>query len=561
MDTATVEVTVTGVNGEPTSTTPPNRTGTDAEVVSVDVSGNFSDPDNGDTLTFTATGLPPGLSIDGTTGVISGTIDPSASVNGPYTVTVTATDGSEASTQQTFTWTVSNPAPIAQDDALTTGENTPLSGSVFVDNGSGADSDPDGDTFVVSAVNGIAGSVGGSVTGSNGGTFVVHADGSYTFNPGTAFDNLAVGATRTTSITYTISDGEGGVDTATVTVTVTGVNDPPVGKPAEFTIVENGSLQAAVTATDVDGDELSYSGPVSGPSHGRLVVNPDGTFRYVPDLSFVGVDEFVVLVDDGNGGTALINVKVNVNNVPVVVPPPIEPIKEPFIPVVNSKPFVVDGIVLDTVNNIVRLGDHTMDVQVPGIVIDTVNAVKRLDSFGGHGGKNVLAESIIGNTTDLNRLLRSARAAYPDVASSWNVDTWFGYSVRMDVSTDAGATHMQSAEKIVVETLVYNRLTYVEISNTIDQYEGDRVIGYQVLQSDGKPLPRWVNHAENGQLLIENPIDDRKLDLKITARLESGASISRFVTIQTGTGEVREAAKPDRATAPMFQEQLRQHAN
>ncbi len=57
---------------------------------------------------------------------------------------------------------------------------------------------------MVSEVNGVAGNVGGSVTGSNGGTFVVLGDGSYTFDSGTAFDNLAVGETRTTSISYTI---------------------------------------------------------------------------------------------------------------------------------------------------------------------------------------------------------------------------------------------------------------------------------------------------------------------------------------------------------------------
>ncbi len=258
--TSTLTITINGTNDAPTSTALPGRTGTDAEVVSVDVSGNFTDPDSGDTLTFTATGLPPGLSIDGTTGVISGTIDPSASVTGPYAVTVTATDGSDATTQQTFTWTVNNPAPIAQDDALTTGENTSLSGSVFVDNGSGIDSDPDGDTFVVSEVNGVAGNVGGSVTGSNGGTFVVLGDGSYTFDPGMAFDNLAVGETRTTSITYTIDDGEGGVDTATVTVTVTGVNDAPTS-----------TALPDITGTDAEVVSVDVSGHFTDPDSGDIL--------------------------------------------------------------------------------------------------------------------------------------------------------------------------------------------------------------------------------------------------------------------------------------------------
>ena len=59
------------------------------------------------------------------------------------------------------------------------------------------------DTHTVSAVNGVPGNVGAGVTGSNGGTFTIAANGSYTFNPGAAFDDLAVGQTRTTSVTYT----------------------------------------------------------------------------------------------------------------------------------------------------------------------------------------------------------------------------------------------------------------------------------------------------------------------------------------------------------------------
>ncbi|PSL51953.1 subtilisin family serine protease [Saccharothrix carnea] len=60
---------------------------------------------NDDTLTYSATGLPWGLTIAPATGVISGT--PTAS--GTYTVTVSASDGAGSPSQTTFTWTVSNP--------------------------------------------------------------------------------------------------------------------------------------------------------------------------------------------------------------------------------------------------------------------------------------------------------------------------------------------------------------------------------------------------------------------------------------------------------------------
>ena len=46
------------------------------------------------------------------------------------------------------------------------------------------------------------------------------------FDPGDAYNTLRAGETRTTSVTYTVSDSRD-TDTATLTVTVTGVNDPP----------------------------------------------------------------------------------------------------------------------------------------------------------------------------------------------------------------------------------------------------------------------------------------------------------------------------------------------
>src|SRR5262249_20986080 len=76
------------------------------QAVSLPVTAN--DP-NGDTLSYSATGLPTGLSINQTTGVISGTVASGADAGSPYTVTVSASDGPlQGST--TFTWAVSNAA-------------------------------------------------------------------------------------------------------------------------------------------------------------------------------------------------------------------------------------------------------------------------------------------------------------------------------------------------------------------------------------------------------------------------------------------------------------------
>ena len=227
-DTATVTVTVTGTNDAPVSVALGDQSNNDADVVSVDVSGSFSDPDTNDTLTFSATGLPPGLTISNA-GVISGTIAANASVSGPYSVTVTATDGTTP-TSQTFTWTVGNPAPTAADDAF--GDDRERDGLRQRHHRcTGTDTDPDGDTLTVTEVNGVAGNVGNAVAGSAGGNFTISFDGCVVVRSRHGVRRSRRGRDALDhrhGIVYRISDGQGGTDTATVTVTVTGTNDAPV---------------------------------------------------------------------------------------------------------------------------------------------------------------------------------------------------------------------------------------------------------------------------------------------------------------------------------------------
>ena len=148
-----------------------------------------------------------GLSINAATGVITGTIDRSASQagGGIYNIVVTRRIGSLSATQS-FSWTVTNPAPVAVNDtALIVNEDTAGTTVNVLTN----DSDPDGDPLTI---------VSASATN---GTVVVNANGTITFTPNANYNGPA-------AITYTISDGQGGTATATIPVTVIAVNDAPV---------------------------------------------------------------------------------------------------------------------------------------------------------------------------------------------------------------------------------------------------------------------------------------------------------------------------------------------
>ncbi len=120
----------------------PNQTNADSTTIApLDVSGFFADVDTTDSISFSSTTLPPGLSINSTTGVITGTLPANASDSGPYSVTIVGTDGSGSSTTQTFTWTVTNPTTDCERMMRSSGtENASLSGNVITDdNGSGVD--------------------------------------------------------------------------------------------------------------------------------------------------------------------------------------------------------------------------------------------------------------------------------------------------------------------------------------------------------------------------------------------------------------------------------------
>ena len=218
-------------------------------------------------------GTPPGLTVRL---VDDSAVTPALPAAGATNVDVTTSGGttrySDNANAVTLTThiTAVNDVPVAIADTGTTAENDTLivpAASGVLSNDTDVDSS---DTHSVSAVNGVAGNVGNPVTGSNGGSFTLAADGSYSFDPGTAFDNLAAGQTQTTSVTYTNLDSNGLSADSTLTITVTGANDAPLLADIVLRGYKNedagapsgaiGTLVSALTGGMTDADTGSPTG-------------------------------------------------------------------------------------------------------------------------------------------------------------------------------------------------------------------------------------------------------------------------------------------------------------
>ncbi|WP_299474577.1 Ig-like domain-containing protein [uncultured Roseibium sp.] len=142
------------------------------------------------------------------------------------TFTYVATDGEGNSEPATVTISIEgshdNTAPVSADDSYTVDEDGLLTGLNLLAN----DTDADGDGLTVASVNDSVASVGSQIMLESGALLTVNADGTFSYDQNGAFEALESGETGNDSFTYQVSDGKGGFDTATVTLTIDGVSDP-----------------------------------------------------------------------------------------------------------------------------------------------------------------------------------------------------------------------------------------------------------------------------------------------------------------------------------------------
>jgi hypothetical protein len=295
--TTTVTIQVAPVNDAPVANPLTLNTNEDTSV-----SGKVIATDvDGDTLSYSMTSNPANGTVSNFNAT-TGTFDyqPNANYHGTDTFTVSVSDGT-LTTTATVTIQVApvNDAPVANPLALTTDEDTAVSGKVIA-------TDVDGDTLTYSMTSNPA---NGTVSNFNAAT------GTFDYQPNANYHG-------TDTFTVSVSDGKV-TTTATVTIQVAPINDAPVASPLTLNTDEDTAVSGKVIATDVDGDTLTYS-ITSNPANGTVsnFNAATGTFDYQPNANYHGTDTFIVSVSDGDKTvTTTVTILVApVNDAPVASP-------------------------------------------------------------------------------------------------------------------------------------------------------------------------------------------------------------------------------------------------
>jgi VCBS repeat-containing protein len=336
-DSAQVLITVWGVEDAPVAYDDAATTDQDNTVYIPDVLQNDTDPDASETRRVA------GVNVSATLGLLSnhgdGTfeydpngqfdhLDLGQSATDSFTYDVAdSTDLTDTATV-TITITGLNDNPDAVDDAVS-GWETTEDALLTVSVESVLDNDTDPDASAVLTVN------GGSASSASGAAVSMAPDGTFTYDPtGVAsLQALASGDSVTDTFAYTVSDGLGGTDAATVTITIAGVNDAPTASDDAAATDEDTPIAVIdVLANDFDidaGDVVSVDSIDTVGTLGLVADNGDGTFAYDPHGAFeylsdgeIALDSFTYTATDVDGLTATATVTITVTGVTDASPPP-----------------------------------------------------------------------------------------------------------------------------------------------------------------------------------------------------------------------------------------------
>ncbi len=231
---------------------------------------------------------------------------PAGNYAGPDSFTYHANDGSLDSNVATVSITVIavNTAPVAVANSYSTNQATTL----VISAPGVLGNDTDAESNVLTAV---------LNSGPNHGSLTLNANGGFTYVPVPTYSGPD-------SFTYHANDGSLDSNVATVSITVIAVNTAPVAVANSYSTNQATTLVIAapgVLGNDTDAESNPLTAVLgSGPSHGSLTLNANGSFTYVPVPTYSGSDSFTYRANDGslNSNPATVTITVNaVNTAPV----------------------------------------------------------------------------------------------------------------------------------------------------------------------------------------------------------------------------------------------------
>ena len=499
--TATVNLTIASVNDAPLAN--PDSIATSEEtLININPLRNDSDVEN-DTLT-----LINAVTNNGTATVQSNnTLNYTPVMNfvGVAQVSYLVSDNNGGTATGIISVTVLNinVAPVALDDTANTQENTAVNINVLAN-----DSDIDGDTLVV---------LNATVSNPTNGTVSANADNTLLFTPTTNFNGNA-------SVNYTISDNNGGIASATVTVNVISVNSTPVAVNDYATTDEDTLVTINVLAndSDVDGDALMVTDPTA--TNGTVSVSLDSSIDYLPNANFNGSDTISYNVNDGNGATDSATVTVTIT-------------------AVNDAPIgVADTAVTNednAINIIVLANDTDIDTNATALTVTAVLATngtttvlpnQTIDynptlNFNGVDTISYTVNDDLGGssstTVSLTIVAQNDAPVAVDDTSSTDEDTLVAINVLAndsDIDGDTLSIDAAQANSGTVTVNADNSLSYTPISN----FNGADTISYTLIDVGGLTVSASV-------AVTVNPVNDSPIALSSTATTTEDVAISIVV--------------------------------
>ncbi|HVG63768.1 MAG TPA: Ig-like domain-containing protein [Hyalangium sp.] len=262
-----VSITVSSVNDAPVAHANSLTTSEDTPL-SMTLSGSDVE---GDALSFAVASQPTHGTLTGTPPNL--TYTPAPAYNGPDSFTFTVSDGVATSTPATISITVdpTNTAPVATSQSITLEEDTPVNITLSA-------TDADGDTLTFT----ITPPAHGTLTGTA--PNLIYTPAPEYFGPD--------------SFTFTVSDGVATSAPATVSLTVTSVNDTPAAQAQALTVPAGSPTPIYLSGSDIDSDDLTFS-IASPPEQGSITGTPPDVV-YTPPAGFTGTTRFTFSIHDGS---------------------------------------------------------------------------------------------------------------------------------------------------------------------------------------------------------------------------------------------------------------------